>query len=106
MEGHADEGGGEAFAGDIDEGEDEAIVGEEYDVDVVALDFIAGGGADGEGVAGEVGAELRWMTRAAARSIWTRSHSRVRSGCWALPTARADWRARPSSKSPSLRRSG
>ena len=41
MEGHADEGGGEAFAGDIDEDEDRAAVGVEYGVDVVAPDFIS-----------------------------------------------------------------
>ncbi len=58
-EGHADHGGGEPFAGDVGQDHHEAAVGQGDDVDVVAANFVASGGADIERIAGNVRDGLR-----------------------------------------------
>ena len=51
----ADDGGGEAFAGDVGHGHDLDAIGKTDDVDAVSADFEAGAVADGDRVAGDLG---------------------------------------------------
>ena len=50
---------GQAFAGNVGDGDQEAAIGLLHDVEVVAANLIAGDGAEGQRVAGDVGQFLR-----------------------------------------------